>query len=382
MKLDSTRIESIRVKGFRSLVDVEIVSLRKPATVLIGSNGSGKSNLFRFFKLVTSIVVDRDLGEFVQRNGGADDQLFGGSKIYPGIKAQIALRKGGLRYEYEFVIDYVHPDLLKVVNETYRTEHTSSSSDVPSNDVGGVTVEPSPGTVSANATIGNRDQDRSIEFEKFFESCIVHQFHDTSYHSNLKKGWDIEDNFKLLPNGGNLAPVLLRIERDDRDRFLSIRECIRSVLPNFDRFQIGKRSGKALLRWKPKKVDKTIGAHLTSDGTLRFFALATLLNLPPDMLPDALLLDEPELGLHPAAISIIGELIRSMSLYRQVIVATQSPLLVDEFDLSEVVVFELRDGQTQVRQFDGPGDQSRYENWLSRYSLGELWQKNVLGGRP
>ena len=100
------------------------------------------------------------------------------------------------------------------------------------------------------------------------------------------------------------------------------------------------------------------------------------------MLPNTLLLDEPELGLHPAAISVIGELIRLSSLDRQVIVATQSPLLVDEFDLSEILVLELRDGQTQVRRFDGTDDQSRYRNWLSRYSLGELWQKNVLGGRP
>ena len=380
--MDSIRIELIRIKGFRSLADVEIVGMRERATVLIGPNGSGKSNLFRFFELVKSMVVYRELEEFVRRHGGADDQLFRGSKTCPRIEAQIVLGNGELRYENRFTLDYVHPDLLKVAKENYRTEHVRSRSEAPSNDAGGETAKPLPGTASAIATAGNGDQDRPIEFKKFFKSCVVHQFNDTAYYSNLKKGWDSEDNFKLLPDGGNLAPVLLRIDRDDPDRFLSIRECIRSVLPNFDRFQIEERSGKALLRWKPKGDDTTIGAHLTSDGTLRFFALATLLNLRPNMLPGVLLLDEPELGLHPAAISVIGELIRAMTLDRQVIVATQSPLLLDEFDLSEIVVFELEDGQTQVRRFDGPGDQSRYGNWLSRYSLGELWQKNVLGGRP
>ena len=380
--MNSTRIESIRIKGFRSLSDVKIVDLPKGATVMIGPNGSGKSNLFHFFELIKCMVVHRDLEEFVERHGGANDQLFGGSKNSPKIEAKIALRHGDFRYECRFVLEFAHKDRLKVNEKRYRTMVATSKSSFPPSESGGETVEPSSNSYSGVANTGNDCQDCSMEFKGFFKSCAVHQFHDTSYHSNLKKPWDIEDNFYLMPEGGNLAPVLVRMERDEPERFYSVRECIRGVLPNFDRFQVEERNGKASLRWKPKGIDKTIGAYLTSDGTLRFFALATLLNLPTCMLPDTLLLDEPELGLHPAAISVIGELIRSASLDRQIIVATQSPLLVDEFDLSEILVLELRDGQTQVRRFDGADDQSRYRNWLSRYSLGELWQKNVLGGRP
>ena len=100
--------------------------------------------------------------------------------------------------------------------------------------------------------------------------------------------------------------------------------------------------------------------------------------MPPEMLPDVLLLDEPELGLHPAAISLIGDMIKSLSKERQIIVATQSPLLVDAFDIGEITVLELRDGQTEVRKLD-EGD---YQRWLDEYTTGELWQKNLLGGRP
>ena len=382
VKLNSTRIESIRIKGFRSLSDVKIVDLPKGATVMIGPNGSGKSNLFHFFELIKSMVVHRDLEEFVQRHGGANDQLFGGSKNSPKIEARIVLRNDDLRSECRFVLGFAHKDRLKVNEKRYRTMIATSKSNIPPSDSGGETVEPSSNSYSGVAITGMDCQDCSMEFKGFFKSCAVHQFHDTSYHSSMKKPCDIEDNFYLMPEGGNLAPVLARMERDEPERFFSIRECIRGVLPNFDRFQVEERNGKASLRWKPKGIDKTIGAHLTSDGTLRFFALATLLNLPTSMLPDTLLLDEPELGLHPAAISVIGELIRSAALDRQIVVATQSPLLVDEFDLNEILVFELRNGQTQVRRFDGADDQSRYRNWLSRYSLGELWQKNVLGGRP
>ncbi len=209
-------------------------------------------------------------------------------------------------------------------------------------------------------------------------NCSTYQFHDTSEDSNFKKKWDSEDNNQLRSHGGNLAAVLLRLERENIKRFEMICRHIGRVLPVFDRFQIEDSYGKVLLRWKAKGTDKTFGAHLTSDGSLRFFALATLLNLPSEMLPDVLILDEPELGLHPAAIALIGDMLKAVSNQRQVIVATQSPLLVDAFSLAETIVLELRDGQTDVRRLDA----DEYQNWLDHYTTGELWQKNILGGRP
>ena len=150
------------------------------------------------------------------------------------------------------------------------------------------------------------------------------------------------------------------------------------MLPVFDRFQIEESYGRASLRWKAKGTDKTFGAHLTSDGSLRFFALTTLLNLPPEMLTDVILLDEPELGLHPAAMTLVGGMIQALGRDRQVIVATQSPLLVDTFSLNEIIVLELQDGETKIRRLDP----NEYQNWLKEYTTGELWQKNLLGGRP
>ncbi len=126
-------------------------------------------------------------------------------------------------------------------------------------------------------------------------NCAVYQFHDTSDTSDFKKRWDSEDNNQLRTHGGNLAAVLYRLEREDIKRFELICRHVRRVLPVFDRFQIEESYGKVLLRWRARGTEKTFGAHLTSDGSLRFFALVTLLNLPPEMLPDILLLDEPEL---------------------------------------------------------------------------------------
>ena len=210
-------------------------------------------------------------------------------------------------------------------------------------------------------------------------NCAVYQFHDTSDSSNFKKRWDIEDNSNLRTHGGNLAAVLHRLEHEDNRRFESICRHITRVLPVFDRFEIDESYGKVLLRWKAKGTDKTFGAHLTSDGPLRFFALVTLLNLPREMLPDVLLLDEPEFGLHPVAVALIGDMIKALSGDLQIIVATQSPLLVDVFDLDEIVVLDLHNGSTTVRRLDPDA----YRVWLDdSFTPGELWQKNLLGGHP
>lgn len=136
--------------------------------------------------------------------------------------------------------------------------------------------------------------------------------------------------------------------------------------------------GRVQLRWKAKNSDRTYGAHLTSDGSLRFFALVTLLNLPSEMMPEVILLDEPELGLHPSAVTLVGSMVREVTRQRQVIVATQSPLLADCFDLEEIVVLNLDGDETRFNRLDP----RQYASWLEDYAPGELWQRNLLGGRP
>ena len=209
--------------------------------------------------------------------------------------------------------------------------------------------------------------------------CHAYHFHDTSDASSIRKNWDINDNYHLHGNGGNLAAVLHRLEHEDVRRFDLICRQIGRVLPEFDRFVIEETYGKVLLRWKAKWTDKTFGAHLTSDGSLRIFALVTLLNLPPVMLPSVILLDEPELGLHPAAIGLVAGMIEQLSHDKQIVVATQSPLLVDEFELDEIIVLDLEDGRTKLRKLNADD----YQVWLEQdYTPSQLWQKNVLGGRP
>ena len=376
----ASKIESIKIQGFRSLADVELKDIPDTA-VLIGPNGAGKSNLLLFLEMLQQMLRYRRLTEFVARRGGANDQLFMGSAMTSTLRAEIQLKTAQGSYGYECTLTFAHPEHLFVNNEKFtyhRVEYTYSMAREISNwglESGLLPITPKEEKDSeAQVYI----HDSVIDVRNLLGGFAFHHFHNTDFNSNIKKSWDVTDNYRVNSDGSNLAAVLYRLEQEDPKRYDYICRQIRRILPNFDRFDIEESNGKVLLRWRALRSNKTMGAHLTSDGSLRYFCLVTLLNLPTEMLPSIILLDEPELGLHPSAISLIGGMIRSLSVQRQVIVATQSPLLVDSFGLDQIFVMDLKDGQTKVSR----PNEEELRHWLEEYSTGELWQKNVLGGRP
>ena len=372
------RIENIHIKGFRSLADVQISKL--PAvTVMIGANGSGKSNLIRFFEMLSWMLKSGQLGEFVARQGGADDQLFGGSKQTPRLEASVRISTVSGLNDYKFDLSHAHPDRLIFTDEAFRFTRAGYGTEAEWEHLGSGHDEAKITKAAKPWTDFDVNPMTASVIVHLLRDCGTYQFHDTSGDSHFKKRWDVEDNDILRSHGGNLAAVLYRLEREDIDRFDTICRHISRILPVFDRFAIEESHGKVLLRWKGKGIDKTFGAHLTSDGSLRFFSLVTLLNLPSEMLPNVVLLDEPELGLHPAAIGLLAGMIKRLGHDKQVIVATQSPLLVDEFEVDEIMVLDLEDGKTSLRKLNA----EEYRVWIEQdYTSGQLWRKNLLGGRP
>ena len=371
-------IDYVRIRGFRSLADVELAEIPR-AAVLIGANGSGKSNFIRFFEMLSWMLGPRRLAEYVERQGGADDQLHGGNRRTPRLVAEVSLQTETGRNDYRFMLSYAHPDRFFFSEEGFRFNSSALPTEAPWQYLESGHQEAEIVRVAQSGESYDVNPITARVIVNLLRGCDVYQFHDTSDTSDFKKRWDVEDNDHLRSYGSNLAAVLHRLEREDFKRFELICQHIGRVLPVFDRFQIEESYGKVLLRWKAKGTDKTFGAHLTSDGSLRFFALVTLLNLPPEMLPDVLLLDEPELGLHPVAIALVGGMIKALAEERQVIVATQSPLLVDAFGLDEIFVLDLQEGRTEFSKLDP----DEYRVWLDdSFTTGELWQKNLLGGRP
>ena len=371
-------IDAVRIRGFRSLADVELTDLPQ-AVALIGANGSGKSNVIRFFEMLSWMTGSARLGDYVARHGGADDQLFGGNGVTPRMVGEVSLRNDRGRNDYRFALAYGHPDRFFFAEEAFRFNSNMMPGEARWEYLDSGHREAEIVAAAQTPDYAGVNQQTARVIVNLLRRCAVYQFHDTSDSANIKKSWDVEDCANLRRDGGNLAAVLYRLEREHFRHYNFICRQIARVLPGFDRFDLVEQYGKVALRWRSQWSDKTFGAHLTSDGSLRFFALATLFNLPPEMLPNVILLDEPELGLHPSAVNLVGGLINSMSVNRQVVVATQSPQLVDCFDLDQICVLNLDDGQTRIRQIG----LDEYRIWLDDgFSPGELWNKNLLGGRP
>ena len=373
-------VESVRVRGFRSLGCVELGGLGH-LVAMIGPNGCGKSNVIRLFEMMHRMLGSRRLANFVGEHGGGDDQLFNGSKATPRVEVEVTLRVGEADYyDYRFSLKYGSEDRLLFADEACRFRHEEHE------NADWQPIESSTGGVEAGLVeVGHRPRPATIHSRvagnivRLLGECRVYQFHDTSKDSGFKKPCDIQDYQRLASDGRNLAAVLLHLERRDRRRYELICDHIGRVLPGFDRFDLQEVRGKVALRWVSTYGDKTLGAHLTSDGSLRLFALVTMLNLPSEILPTLVLLDEPELGLHPAGIALVGGMIKALSYERQIVVATQSPLLIDAFELDEVVVLEADNNGTRARSLASDD----YIEWLDEGFLpSELWQKNLLGGRP
>ena len=218
------------------------------------------------------------------------------------------------------------------------------------------------------------------EFEVYHFHDTGDHFHDTGDRSPMKGKCNIEDNISLKSNGANIAAFLYYLKEKFPKHFARIEKTVASVSPFFDGFNLmPNRLNEQLiqLEWKQAgAVDTYFNAYQLSDGTLRFICLATLL-LQPN-LPQTIIIDEPELGLHPVAVNKLAAMIKKASAKTQIIISTQSVNLVDNFEPQDIVVVDRKDNATVFNRLDTES----LEVWLEDYSLGEIWEKNVIGGQP
>ena len=211
------------------------------------------------------------------------------------------------------------------------------------------------------------------------ESYRVYHFHDTSDSAPVKGTVNVEDNRILRPQAENLAAFLYWMQQKQPDHFSNIQDTVRQIAPFFEEFRLAPskhNEGKIRLEWKEKGSDAYFSGTSLSDGTLRFMCLATLLLQPH--LPAVVLLDEPELGLHPSAVTLLANLLSSAATRTQVIVATQSVTLVNQYEPDSIWTVDREGSQSVFRHLE----KNDMSTWLDSYALGELWEKNVLGARP
>ncbi len=362
-------IEHITVHGFKSIRSLEKLSLR-PVNVLIGPNGSGKSNFIGVFEFLQAIRAGR-LRDYVGRAGGADRMLHFGAKITNELGIHVAFENEVNQYEITLSAasaDALHPSL-----ENGYFWNKEKHLQPYSNPISGRDGE---------AGISRSDAGNIAHYvRRHLGGWRIYHFHDTSSTSLIKSTNDLHDNRFLRPDGANLAAFLYYLRVRHQNEYGLIRDTIQMAAPFFEDFQLeplALNTDKLRLEWRHRGSDAYFDASSLSDGTLRFIALATLLLQPVELRPSVILLDEPELGLHPYAVTLLASLVQQASVNTQVVLATQSPILLDHFGPDDVLVADRIEGSTQFRQLDP----TELRTWLEDYSLGQLWEKNELGGRP
>jgi len=361
-------LDRIKISGFKSIRELDL-ELR-PLNVLIGANGAGKSNFIQLFSLLNSLVDER-LQTFVARAGGANNLLYFGRKTTDEIQISLTFGQNG----YEAALAAAADDSLYFSQESCWF-HDRARYPLP------YTVSLGSGYKETNLHSEARRHSQNVIADhviRNLQSWKLYQFHDTSESARVKQTGEIGDNAFLRPDAGNLAAFLFMLQAAHPDHYRQIVKTIQMVAPFFDDFNLRPsplNPNKIQLEWREKGSDDYFNASMLSDGTLRFMCMATLL-LQPN-LPSTILIDEPELGLHPYAITLLTGLLRSAAAQTQVIVATQSVPLVNQFTPEDIVVVDRLPGQATFRRLEA----AEIENWMDEYGLGDLWEKNVIGGRP
>ena len=358
---DSNQLSKLVLTGYKSIAqcDLELGSLN----VLIGANGAGKSNFIGFFRLINR-VLDQQLQVYVSEAGGPDALLHFGRKKTEELKADLYFGNNGYKFRLKPTQDnrmmFAHEALWWNVQGDWR---------------------PTSGHFESYAEEQKRRTQIYQHVVPAMRSWRIYHFHDTSHSALVKQFHGINDNEYLRDDARNLAAFLYRLKQHHEAQYRRIVKSIQMVAPFFGDFHLRPavdNKESIQLEWTEAGQDVPFNASALSDGTLRFICLATVLLQPEEFMPATILIDEPELGLHPFAIAVLGAMMKSAAQRHQLIASTQSVELVNEFDAEDLIVVDKQSGAST---FNRP-NVAALQEWLTEYSLGELWKKNILGGRP
>ncbi len=363
-------LKKIVLSGFKSIKQMTL-ELR-PLNVLIGANGAGKSNLVSFFTMLNEMISQR-LQLYIAESGRAHSLLHFGPKITRQIEATLEVEADNGLHTYQPWLAYAAGDTLVFAKEMLDFREASGGQ--------GLAME-SGHQESRIVSEADFKQPTAQIFRSLLSNFRVYHFHDTSATAGVRNYCYVGDNRWLMPDGANLAALLYRLKsQGDGFSYQRIVKTIRMIAPFFDDFDLApsvENDKDIILHWRETNSSQVFGPHQLSDGTLRAMCLVTLLLQPEGELPGLIVVDEPELGLHPYALNVIASLLKKASHHAQVLVSTQSSTFLDNFDPEDIVVVGREGKESTFQRLDA----ARLKTWLEEYSLGEIWEKNVLGGGP
>jgi predicted ATPase len=362
---DPKKLKRLTLKGYKSFREIKALRLREGLNVLIGANGSGKSNFISFFEMLGH-MMDKNLGlqaHVAGKPNSGESFLFQGSDVTPTMEAKLEFALN----TFEFALSSSEDGRLFFKKEI-------ATLDGP--EYGLSTYDKGTGHFESRLLKTAR-----YAGEKFAVMAVkawrVYHFHNTSPKAPMMQATNAVGGEMLAGDAANIADFLCTMKKKSRPYYDRIVQHIRQVAPFFGDFVLKPDSQEQLrLLWREKGSETVYFPSQFSDGTIRFVCLATLLLQPNP--PATLILDEPELGLHPHAIMVLAGMLRLAEEKSQIIVSTQSSALVDYLNIEELLVVDRIDGASVIKQ----PTEEEYAAWLKDYSLSDIWNKNLMGGRP
>lgn len=362
-------IEQVIISNYKSIRDLKL-SLGR-LNVLIGSNGVGKSNFISFFEL-TKAIYEQKFGNYTLSKGGIDNLLYNGRKTSSKISGLVDFNNNNAFY-FHLIPSQSNKGFIEETGDYFNSKGLSHKRYSEWNH------KYWDKAVEESSLIENKFG-RSTYLKSYLNSFTVYHFHDTSSSSAMRGASDLNDNEFLKHDGSNLASFLYRLQETDEKAFRLIEGTIRSVAPYFKRFKLKPDPlslNKINLDWEEVDSEMYLNGYSFSDGTIRFIALATL--LLQSKAPEIVIIDEPELGLHPAAINKLAALVKKAAKKSQIILSTQSTNLVNCFEVEDIIVVDREDRQSLFKHLS----KEELSMWLNDYdySISELWEKNLIGGQ-
>ncbi len=369
--IKNNKLREVTIKGYKSIAFDNPVTLKLgDVSILLGANGAGKSNIVSFFRML-SYMMTKSFGRYVEMAGTANSLLHYGAKKTPVMSGTLTFMTNNSENTYQFTLANATPDRLIITEERINWHRNGEAKPYE------IFLE----TNFKESSLAENDDPIAKSIFKMLSFCKVYQFHDSSHEGPLRQSCPVETANYLQSHGNNLPSFLLFLRNNFKDSYKRIVDYVRDVVPQFQDFYLEPVNNFVSLRWIDNSAtDYRFNAYQFSDGSIRFIALAALLLQPAQTMPNVIILDEPELGLHPYAITQLAEMIKDASIHAQVIIATQSKDLVDHFYIDNISVVEM-DEKTQCTTVNQLNEKD-YELWLKQYTLSELWDKNIIGGRP
>jgi predicted ATPase len=362
-------INQLSIEGFKSIRSMKNLKLNR-LNVLIGANGVGKSNFVSYFKLLGE-MLDSRLQVWSQKQGKAERILSFGVKETSEFSSFVTFGING----YKFILE-------PTIDGGFTFSQESLYFDGPYYGAKWISLGSGHNEAKLKSEFEKRKKGTEADYcYSSISSWRVYHFHDTSDTAGVKRTSAVHDNEYLRTDASNLAAYLYHLKTDSPDVYSQIRKTVRLAIPFFDDFvlkptKLESEEEQIRLLWTQLDSDYALWPSQLSDGSIRFICLVTALMQPSA--PSTIIIDEPELGLHPYAITLLGALLRSASQRMQVIISTQSVPLLNEFEIDDLIVVEREKGSSSFKRLD----ETEFESWLEDYSVGELWEKNILGGRP